>query len=298
MPVEQLAELMKKLSLPTLNTLVEGREVSVEQGANKTDIIDSLIDWCYETGIVKFINDVDVEKLKESMKEAHVAVDKSASKNKLREQFLDAVSSDERGLEGFLGKMQLDTLKYFVKLLDFETDASTKKQFADDIADEILLNGVQELFESMKLPDLKEAAKLIGVNSSGSKPMLLDRILNEAFPGILLDDVEAKGKKKQTRTREEWKKIRQEANEKIRANRPELKKGITRDEIFQNYWDQELKDFCVKHNLKKSGNKNELIKRILAYLEDPTQTGFKERKKRKDGPKTDKSAGAKKAKTD
>jgi hypothetical protein len=278
--------------------LVEGREVSVEQGANKTDIIDSLIDWCYETGIVKFINDVDVEKLKESMKEAHVAVDKSASKNKLREQFLDAVSSDERGLEGFLGKMQLDTLKYFVKLLDFETDASTKKQFADDIADEILLNGVQELFESMKLPDLKEAAKLIGVNSSGSKPMLLDRILNEAFPGILLDDVEAKGKKKQTRTREEWKKIRQEANEKIRANRPELKKGITRDEIFQNYWDQELKDFCVKHNLKKSGNKNELIKRILAYLEDPTQTGFKERKKRKDGPKTDKSAGAKKAKTD
>jgi hypothetical protein len=257
-----------------------------------------LIDWCYETGIVKFINDVDVEKLKESMKEAHVAVDKSASKNKLREQFLDAVSSDERGLEGFLGKMQLDTLKYFVKLLDFETDASTKKQFADDIADEILLNGVQELFESMKLPDLKEAAKLIGVNSSGSKPMLLDRILNEAFPGILLDDVETKGKKKQTRTREEWKKIRQEANEKIRANRPELKKGITKDEIFQNYWDQELKDFCVKHNLKKSGNKNELIKRILAYLEDPTQTGFKERKKRKDRPKTEKSAGAKKAKTD
>jgi len=46
-----------------------------------------------------------------------------------------------------------------------------------------------------------------------------------------------------------------------------IEKGVTYDDIFQHYYVEEVKDWCKAHNLKSSGKKSELIKRILDYLD-------------------------------
>jgi hypothetical protein len=303
MPVNALADLMKKLNLTVLKTLVKESNAPLEAvNPKKADYIDSLIDWAYEKGIIIFVQKIDLDALKKALGEAGVTVKSSVnSKEKVQEVLLDAVSADSDGPEGFLNKMELKTLKSFVDVLDFETDAKTKKQFADDIADEILLNGTRELFDNVKLNDIKEAAKLLGLKATGKRSQILDRILNEPFPGILQEDDEEtetkkssskKGKSsksgssssatKEKKAKPESKLSRDELNEHIKATRMPIEKGITKDDLYQLYWDVELKQFCVDNQLKKTGNKQEIIKRILAYLDDPNNKGFSKRgKKRK-----------------
>jgi hypothetical protein len=61
--------------------------------------------------------------------------------------------------------------------------------------------------------------------------------------------------------------------------RKPIEKGIT---FFQlsAYLNFELKEFCVKNNIKTSGNKRELLKRIINFLDDPEDKGFSKKKKK------------------
>ncbi|KAM9982037.1 hypothetical protein ACTFIY_004336 [Dictyostelium cf. discoideum] len=47
-----------------------------------------------------------------------------------------------------------------------------------------------------------------------------------------------------------------------------LKKGVTYHDIFQHFYVGELSEFCRKHGMKISGNKKDLINRILRFLND------------------------------
>ncbi|MNF02593.1 hypothetical protein D3C80_2017630 [compost metagenome] len=59
-----------------------------------------------------------------------------------------------------------------------------------------------------------------------------------------------------------------------------------------------MKEFCAANKIKKAGRRREIESRILAYLEDPTNTGYKQKKtKRKGAPKGSESPASKKAKT-
>ncbi|KAM9964266.1 hypothetical protein ACTFIW_004022 [Dictyostelium discoideum] len=47
-----------------------------------------------------------------------------------------------------------------------------------------------------------------------------------------------------------------------------LKKGLTYHDIFQHFYVDELSEYCRKHGMKVSGNKKDLINRILRFLND------------------------------
>jgi guanyl-specific ribonuclease Sa len=68
------------------------------------------------------------------------------------------------------------------------------------------------------------------------------------------------------------------------GSKPEIKKGITFDEIFQAYFLPELKDWCKQHGLKVTGNRRDIIKRILMFLDGDvvsTTPGSSKKRKRK-----------------
>ncbi|KAL9656272.1 hypothetical protein ABK040_007885 [Willaertia magna] len=279
--------------------MMEGIGSEIKNIAQADDLVNDLIDWAYENGIKKFVEAVDPKTLRRAMEEAKVTnLEDNLTREQLEEKFLDNVEADEGTLEGFLQKMKIETLKHFVKKLDFETDASNIKQYAEDIADEILLNGTRMFITKCKKESLLKAAEQAGikVKSSFTKTIVEDHILNEAFPGIVEDkdeeEEEEEEKVKKGSKNKKNKKSSKLTMSEIKKNRPKLAKGITFDEIFQNYWADELKQFCKDHGVKYSGKKNVIIKRILDYLEDPTKTGHIEKKRKRKS-----AAGAGKKKT-
>jgi len=84
-----------------------------------------------------------------------------------------------------------------------------------------------------------------------------------------------------------------------------IEKGITYEDIFQHYYVEEVKDWCKAHNLKTSGRKKELIKRILDFLEGgkeglvstAAKNRGKKRKEREDEDEKEEKKNGKKAKT-
>jgi hypothetical protein len=271
--------------------------------------------------------------MKTALSDAGVTMS-SNNREHIEKHFAVSIETEEGGLEGFLRKLKQPTLEEFVKLLDFETDATAKDQFSYDIADEVLLLGTRLLVEKVPAATLKEALKIINKKVTGKKTELEDRLLNEAFPGIVEEEApktpskkeksattptskeSKKGRTTKNSTGEDYippestektpkkaKKSKEETpskspamkNAEIIQNRKPLEKGITYEDVFQGYWADELKDFCRKHNLKASGNKKELIRRILDWFDHPDHKGYTEKKKRK---KKQNEGGNKKQKVD
>jgi hypothetical protein len=50
-------------------------------------------------------------------------------------------------------------------------------------------------------------------------------------------------------------------------DRKDIQEGITFDEIFQNYYLDEIRNWAIEHGVKMTGTKTVLIKRIIAFLD-------------------------------
>ncbi|KAG2386064.1 hypothetical protein C9374_003213 [Naegleria lovaniensis] len=295
--VDSLSKFLQKFELGVLKTMAQ-KALSETKQDDVQELSNDLIDWAYEQGIKKFIGQLDASTLKKSMAEAGVKdIDANGTKEALGERFLDGVEQDEGGPEGFLSKMEIATLKNFVKILGFETDAKDQQQYAEDISDELLLNGTRMLFDFVDGDTLKHTAKKLNlkVPKSASKSVVQDILLNEVFPGLSPEEEEKPKKEKKSKKSSESsaKQTREEMNEKIKRERPDLPDCKTFDDIFQNYWVDELRDFCKKNDIKSQGNKKDLIKRIIAFNEDPNNKGFTEKKRKR---KTGKSSSKKEKK--
>eukprot|EP01012_Entosiphon_sulcatum_P014689 TRINITY_DN1969_c0_g1_i1.p1 TRINITY_DN1969_c0_g1~~TRINITY_DN1969_c0_g1_i1.p1 ORF type:complete len:335 (-),score=69.40 TRINITY_DN1969_c0_g1_i1:14-1018(-) len=78
---------------------------------------------------------------------------------------------------------------------------------------------------------------------------------------------------------------RDEQYEHIRKTRPPLAAGITLDQLQNNYWVDELKAFCREKELKATGKKTELIKRVFAHFRESSTTSEpKAKRRRQDTP--------------
>jgi hypothetical protein len=280
MTITTLNTLLNKLSQKVLSEIASGGGKDLDK-ENKTKTVKAIVDHCYQRGVEKFVSSVlNVDIMKTALQEAGETVSNN-SRDAVLKQFNDSIGTGEGGLEVFLTKLNQPTLEEFVKLLDFETDATTKDQFSYDIADEVLLLGTRVLIEKASAATLKDALKTIGKKVSGKKAELEDRLLNEAFPGIIEENEEKDSetpKKSKSATPKQSPALK---NAEIIQNRKPLEKGITYDEVFQGYWADELKDFCRKNGLRATSNKKDLIKRILNWFENPEEKGFPEKKRKK-----------------
>jgi outer membrane biosynthesis protein TonB len=85
-----------------------------------------------------------------------------------------------------------------------------------------------------------------------------------------------------------------EAEAAANKDKPSIKKGVTYQGIFQHYGREEIFEWAKDNGLKTSGNKPQLIKRIIAFLEGDKENTVavpkekKEKKEKKEAPKSPK----------
>jgi len=80
------------------------------------------------------------------------------------------------------------------------------------------------------------------------------------------------------------KRIEKEKVDAVKAakkdKKPDIKKGITYQDLFQLYLRTEIEEYCRDKGLKLTGKKSDLIKRILTFLggdKDTTKSPKKEK---------------------
>jgi len=175
---------------------------------------------------------------------------------------------------GFLAKYDTSFLGEILDALDFKKPKKDdSKEYASAIIDHSNEVGLENCLASLTIPQLQLIAEAQKLNiDSSAQGVLIDHIMSgEDYEKAKPKKVVAPSKKK-----------------------PEIHKGITKADLNQHYWRQDLVEWCKKNDLKVSGNKKELIDRILDHLagkEKPLP------KKRKASTSPAKEKPAKKQKT-
>lgn len=279
--------------------------------------VEGLLDYAYSRGVHHFVQQLDNDMLTRVFADLSSAENGGKQKKwpegkKIsRDSLLDVFE-----LFGFdmLRDLKLKTLRQLVKMLQFDTDAQSVLEYALDIADEILLNGAREVMQELTLDQLKSFCRILGYRISGSKVELMDRLLNMAFPGILDEEEQksllrrapqdVKRSKKESKAKREKvsesdvesakegpssKKQKTESEEKIELKpklltkeqaqeiRPPIAKGITKFDLTQFYWQDEIQAYCREHGINAAGNKRAQIQRVLDYLDNPENKGYKKK---------------------
>src|SRR5690606_21856508 len=132
--------------------------------------------------------------------------------------------------------------------LDIDPDGK-KEEVIEKISTTVRALGMESFFYSFDVNTLHSVCKDLKISSKGSNNK---RKLVEAISTKSNVELEPKKKKPKLTYSKEKKPI---------------EKGITYDDIFQHYYVGEVRDWCREHGLKTAGNKKDLIKRILAFLE-------------------------------
>ena len=167
-------------------------------------------------------------------------------------------------------------MKGIAKSLEL-TPASAKGELIGQIAEHVESQGLRLYLESFTEELLQDVAFDMKLekdpSAANSKQVLVECILNN-------HELPEKEKKKKIKV-------------KVSKTKPDLKKGVSYQDVFQHYSVEELHDWCKKTGLKTSGNKPELIRRILAFFDGDKENIMAGERK---APKRRKSSGPKKTK--
>lgn len=274
--------------------------------------VEGLIDYAYSRGVHHFVQLLDNDMLARIFAELSSSseVDGQRKWEKGEKFSRDALFDvfEQFGFDMLRG-LKLGTLRQLVKMLQFDTDAQSVLEYALDIADEILLNGTRDIIQELTVDQLKSFCHFVGFKISGGKVELMDRLLDVAFPGIL-DEEERRSllreapqasqdssnghdrknigrggkreseqaspspkRQKTTSAKKPAKKLL--TKEQAQEIRPPIAKGITKFDLTQFYWQDEILAYCKEHGINAAGNKKDQIQRVLNYLDNPENKGYK-----------------------
>jgi hypothetical protein len=258
----------------------------------------------FKSGVKDFVGSLETKYLIQGLKESNIST-KQTLREKLKETFYDKIEED--GLEEFLKKMEIKTLKIYVESLKFQTNAETKEELSKDINEEVIYSGSRNVLTRLTLFDLQKMCKSLSLKKSSSKLNCVNSILQTKYQGIQLDpssdeeeevvvekspsskvksetvksekeslvEVNKTKKTPDVNTQEEDEKYANKTKEELMKIRPKIEKGITYLDLQDGYWADELKDFCKENGLGNKGTKPENIRKILKYLD---QSASKKRK--------------------
>eukprot|EP00761_Pharyngomonas_kirbyi_P013533 gb/GECH01013562.1/.p1 GENE.gb/GECH01013562.1/~~gb/GECH01013562.1/.p1 ORF type:complete len:333 (+),score=89.89 gb/GECH01013562.1/:1-999(+) len=262
--MEDLKDFLKKFTRSTLREGMDASRVKYTTKDKVDTLVDKIIDYSYNKGIKDLVEIMEKDVMKTSLKE-YGNKDIPNNKSKLTKDMFAAI--EKKGLEAFLKKLTKKTLGIYAKILAFEEeDNNNLKVMRQAVMEETILVGARSFMEGYVAKSLKEMCKHLSLKQSGKKDLLIDRLLNVAFPGLTDESEEGGSEEEETKEEEEVQPAKMSRKE-IERIRPELKKGIAYDDIFQYYWVDELRNFCKKEGVVSSGKKHVLIKRVIAYLE-------------------------------
>ncbi|KAK5578009.1 hypothetical protein RB653_002959 [Dictyostelium firmibasis] len=138
--------------------------------------------------------------------------------------------------------------------------AMTNSKISEKIIEEITLVGLEIFLFTVQAKVLSELCTNFEYDVQSNNPTLM---VTSILMGSVPPKKETQPKKKITFSKTKPK---------------SLKKGLTYHDIFQHYYVNELSEFCRKHEMKVSGNKKDLINRILRFLNEGIKEVPKPRK--------------------
>lgn len=238
----------------------EELKIFLNKKMSKIEMIDEIVDISFDRGVKEFVLLLSIDQLKLIFQDIEMKLHSNIKKNEIRELFFSKI--EEEGLEILLKKLNKTTLEEFIKVLKFQTDATNVNELADDINDEIYYNGARFILNNLSMNELKEILKNLNIsNKSNDKNILIDKILSLEFPGVFTHEEEKEKKKKKLE-----KLSTNEKRKQLEKIRPKIEKGITRDELQQYYWSDEIKSYCKENGIKVD-TKKEMIKKIIKLLD-------------------------------
>jgi len=183
-------------------------------------------------------------------------------------------SIDEKSLEGWFSSLKSDVANKILSQLelDLPDSAKDKGQAFSVFAAKI---GLEAALVALDEDQLKEVVKAGGLDEvkTPSKALLADYNITGKF-------VE----------KERYK------AEKPHKSRPDIEKGINKADLQQHYWKEDLVQFCKQNNLRATGNKKELINRIVKHFEGQSDRPAPSKKRKADDSTTDEKPSKKRKK--
>eukprot|EP01080_Neovahlkampfia_damariscottae_P007753 gene7753-12223_t len=273
-----LGRILDKLKKETLKKIVNTIEQKPEK--EKEDLIDQVVDFAFDKGVKDFVKSLETKNMFKGLEES-IKIDKKEKekREKLKDLFFDQIEED--GLEEFLKKMKMDTLNLYVESLKFKTNADTIEELSKDINDEIIYIGSRFILSKISIDLLNEISNSLKLKKLKKKLHLIDSILKTEFNGIELtpsSDDEDENDEEEEEEREEEKQENENINikeslyfgktrEEMKKIRPKLEIGISKNDLQDCYWADELKEFCKINGLGLKGSKTDNIRKILKYFE-------------------------------
>jgi hypothetical protein len=233
----------------------------------KAEIVKILSEDLRDVGFSRMLHAIRLKELK-AMGEIIVKI-----KNEERIQAIKRVLEkrvkeycDEIGQETFLNSLPSTIKKEIIQTLDLEVDEP--KGYTAAILEEAESIGQEYFFSTFSTEKLAKFALSCGLDvDSLSQNVLVECLMN-------LQSYKAPKKKPAP---------------KPSKKKPEkISKGITKIDLNAHFNKDELVDYCKANKLPVTGNKRDLIAKILAHLEGreiPLPKGSKKRRKKSDSEK-------------
>jgi len=230
---------------------------------SKAEIVKILSEDIRDVGFSRMLHAIRLKELK--------AMGEIISKNKSEDR-IQAIKRvlekrikeycDEIGRETFLNSVPLAIRKEIINTLDLEVDDA--RDYTGAILEEAEAIGQEYFFSTFSTEKLAKFALVCGLDvDSLSQNVLVECLMN-------LQSYKAPKKK---------------SAPKPSKKKPEkISKGITKIDLNSHYSKEELTDFCKENKLPITGNKRDLIAKILAHLEGreiPLPKGTKKKRKKK-----------------
>jgi len=278
-----IEEVLDELKVDLLTEFLEGNSVKVKKSqSSKKKLVQQIMETAEKKGEQIFLNALD----KEAMKNALHVIEKTDdlghdSKVKMQKAFKDHIH--ELGHDKFFEKMSGDVLDQFCESLSFKEEGE-KEEKIDALCEEITVSGLRKMFEVMAGDFIKDVVKALELPTSGSRAKLIDRILAEGYPHLK----EAAAKEEKTKKTKKGEKGAK-GEYKNAPDVADIKKGIDFSGLYQYYTGQ-LQEWLKEKELKTSGSKKELCKRIEGYL-NGDEKAIKEAQKMKPGERRKRKRG-------
>jgi len=318
MTTSEIGKAIKNLEVASLKNALKA--LDVDGAGEKEELQSRYQNTVLAVGLKSFLG-----KLKEKTAEASIqALGKSAtgkSSDEIKASLAEILA--DTGIHGLVDKAGDDLLKQYCETLGLE--ASDRDDMIKQIADEVMLTGMESFLNKLSLPILKSHCTEMQLPTTGPKKALVERLMVFIFELEPLEQENEKDKPKKEKKKKEKSSDSGKEKSKSKAKKEESKtsteeseeskkegsktekkaepkkrekfvappletirkgKFDTYTDLYDNFNLPDLHSYCKQENLKASGKKKDVIKRILHYLETgevekPTDT--KKRGKKKQG---------------
>ena len=273
-----ISDVLDKLPLTILQEICERNHI--KDTRTKKICIQNIIQNAIKKGIKEyFYNEISKEDIRLCLEELkNPTIEKHNNKSKMLEELKKEIKKEEELVNGgdffsFLLKLNKKILIEFSSSLEFKflnENEIKKEEIIELIKEEILIFGLTEIFNSILSDLISKILKILNLKIFKKKSENILNILSLNFPHLKIEI------EKQEEKEEEEKK------EKKEIKKVEFKKGVTFQDLYDSYYTNELSDYCLKNNLKKSGSKKDLIKRILKFLNFDIKEESKNKKRKRE----------------